>query len=266
MASAIIRGAVNAGLETPAAYLLCDADPARLEAARDAPFAARIAGTFDSISEAAGRLGPSDQILLAVKPQALASVAGDLKPLLDAGPRRVVISILAGIPITRLRDELGPQAAPVRVMPNLPISVGAGMSAIATPPDDAGADDALAGGLFESSGEVVRLEESLMDAFTGLAGSGPAYLFYLAEGMIRGAIEAGFEEAEASRIVRQTLLGSAMMLKDAEQTAAALRAAVTSKGGTTAAGIAELDRAGALEAITRAVTAARDRGRELGAG
>jgi len=128
-------------------------------------------------------------------------------------------------------------------------------------------DDALARRLLSAVGNVVDLEEELFDAFTGVAGSGPAYVFALAEGMIAGAREAGIPEGEADRIVRGVIAGSAALLSEASGTRPAdLRAAVTSKGGTTAAALAVWEEAGVVEAIARAIVAARDRGRELDAG
>jgi pyrroline-5-carboxylate reductase len=118
--------------------------------------------------------------------------------------------------------------------------------------------------LFRAIGDTVEIDEQLMDAFTGLAGSGPAYVFYLAEGMLNAAQTMGFDEAQAIKIVRQTIAGSGLLLARSDELPSELRARVTSKGGTTAAGTGALDQASVMDAIERAIIAARDRGEELG--
>jgi len=116
-----------------------------------------------------------------------------------------------------------------------------------------------------SVGDVVDVPEDLFDAFTGVAGSGPAYVFYLAEAMTRAAVEVGLDPALADRVVRGVISGSAELLaRERDTSAAGLRAAVTSKGGTTAAATGSLDDDKVMDAVVRAITAARDRGRELG--
>jgi len=125
---------------------------------------------------------------------------------------------------------------------------------------------AIAGRLFAALGPVVvRIDEGLMDAFTAVAGSGPAYLFYLAEAMERAAVEVGLDAAMARRVVAQTLRGAAALIDgDGQGDPGLLRAAVTSKRGTTAAAVASLERDGVMECWVRAIVAARDRGAELG--
>ncbi len=205
------------------------------------------------------------QILLAVKPQSLPGVAAELRPHLDR--RRIVISILAGAPTSAIRDLLGPNAAVVRAMPNLPARIRQGATAICLGEGARPGDDDFALALFRGIGPLVlRIDESLMDAFTAVAGSGPAYLFYLAEAMTRAATQLGFDETAASDIVKTTLAGSASLLAQSPESPADLRAAVTSKGGTTEAATHALDGADAMNAIIRAITAARDRGRELASG
>jgi len=202
------------------------------------------------------------QVLLAVKPQSLPGVAAEWRPHLDR--RRVVISILAGTPTRTIRDLLGPNAAVVRAMPNLPARIRQGATAICLGDGAAPGDDDFALALFRGIGPLVlRIDESLMDAFTAVAGSGPAYLFYLAEGMLHAAVRLGFEQEVALRIVTATLDGASAMLSAAEVSPAELRARVTSKGGTTAAAMAVFEEARTLETIVTAIRAARDRGAEL---
>jgi pyrroline-5-carboxylate reductase len=179
---------------------------------------------------------------------------------------RVVISILAGMPGHRVREALGGRCRVVRAMPNLPAKIGHGATAVCMAAGARDGDDEFARRLFEGVGRlVVTIDESMMDAFTAVAGSGPAYLFLLAEAMVHAAAEIGFDEATANDIVRQTIAGAAALLSESVEAAGELRKAVTSKGGTTEAALRVLNDAGFTRALQRAVTAARDRGRELGA-
>jgi pyrroline-5-carboxylate reductase len=226
-----------------------------------------VPGTLGALGESTHLAACGGQVLLAVKPQSLPEVATALRPLLAQSPR-VVISILAGTPTEKVAHFLGANPI-VRVMPNTPARLRKGMSAMCL-----GTGEALAGkthatlahDLFASLGEVVKIDESLMDAFTSLAGSGPAYVFYLAEAMVRAAQEVGFDRITADRIVRQTVVGASALLAESHEPPDALRAAVTSKGGTTEAAIAELERAGVTDAVVRAIVAGRDRGRSLAGG
>lgn len=207
-----------------------------------------------------GEPGP---IVLAVKPQSLAEVAKEIRGFFD-DRSRVVVSVLAGTPGEKIRGLLGSGARVVRAMPNLPAAVRQGCTAICLSAGAHAGDEDFALELFRGIGPtVVRIGEELMDAFTGVVGSGPAYVFYLAEAMSRAAVELGFDQATADRIVRATVFGAGMMMRDDPRTPEAMRAAVTSKGGTTAAATAALDAARVNDIVVRAITAARDRGREL---
>ncbi len=208
------------------------------------------------------RLG--DRRLLAVKPQIFPALARELTQL-SALSGALVMSIMAGVTLDRLRAALPGARGCVRLMPSLPASVGQAVTALTFDPAAAPSVDDLefANQLFSGVGTVMHLPEHLMDAFTALAGSGPGYVYYLAEAMCAGALRLGFSAEQADLIVRQTLLGASLLLAGSEQTPAELRAAVTSKGGTTAAAVSVLDGAGAPGAIAHALQAARDRGREL---
>ncbi|MEO1512658.1 MAG: pyrroline-5-carboxylate reductase dimerization domain-containing protein, partial [Planctomycetota bacterium] len=153
----------------------------------------------------------------------------------------------------------------VRVMPNTPARVRLGMSCLALGAGAEEADAAFALRLFGAIGEVVRVDESLVDAFTALAGSGPAYAFLLAEAMAGAGRELGLDPGDADRAARQTLLGAATLLSSSDRSAAELRDAVTSRKGTTAAALDVFEAGGFRELVERAMTAARDRGRELSA-
>lgn len=210
--------------------------------------------------------GDDTVVVLAVKPQMFAAVAAELAPIMSGRSERCVISIMAGVRSATIRERLGDRARVVRAMPNTPARVGQGVTAIAAGPGATEGDMAIAGRLFAALGPVVvRIDEGLMDAFTAVAGSGPAYLFYLAEAMERAAVEVGLDAAMARRVVAQTLRGAAALIDgDGQGDPGLLRAAVTSKRGTTAAAVASLERDGVMECWVRAIVAARDRGAELG--
>lgn len=213
-------------------------------------------------TEAIKVLDPGGFAVFAVKPQLFPGVAAEISPLI--GPR-LVITVMAGKTAAGVHRDLGGQCRTVRAMPNLPLIHGQGMTAICPGPGATPADLDLARGLFGRLGRCIDLDESLMDAMTAVASSGVAYLFYLAEAMMRGAVAAGFDASVAQELVRQTLWGAAWMLIEEPEDFAALRARVTSLKGTTAAATSVLDSAGVQEAFERAIIAARDRGRELAA-
>ncbi len=210
---------------------------------------------------------PTAGVVVAVKPQMFTDVADAWAPALsnDATPRTVV-SIMAGATAAAVARGLGGSARVVRVMPNTPIGLGLGMSALCAGPNATEHDLARVERLFGASGKTMRIDEGLMDAFTALAGSGPAYVFYLAEAMVEAAEQLGFDRERALTLVRQTVCGAGELLSHAPETPRALRAAVTSKGGTTAAATTLLDDSGVHDAIVRAIHAARHRGAELGRG
>lgn len=259
MASAIIEGATRAGVMGDA-WVVAEPD-----ASKRAGFARAVPSARDAIRwlrdhEPAPGAG---QILLAVKPQAIDAVAREVGPELRADePERVVVSILAGTPSAKIRALLGAGRI-VRVMPNTPAQIGRGVSAIAPGAGAGEADLARATELFEAVGAVVPVEEPLMDAFTALAGSGPAYVFFLAEAMVDAGVAVGFDRAQALAIVRETLAGSALLLANAAREPRALREAVTSRKGTTEAATDVLDARGVRDAVVAAIVAARDRGRAL---
>jgi pyrroline-5-carboxylate reductase len=184
----------------------------------------------------------ADGALLVVKPGNVAEAA---RAVADAGAKRIL--------------------SVVRAMPNTPALVGAGAAAI-SPGSSAGEEDlAWAEAILGAVGVVVRVPEKLLDAVTGLSGSGPAYVFVVAEAMAEAGVLAGLPRAEAETLAFQTLLGAARLLVESGDSPAALRTAVTSPGGTTAAGLRELERHGVRAAFLEAVTAAAERSRELGA-
>lgn len=262
MGGAVLRGGARAGALAPKQTLVVEPD-AGTRGTIEAELGVRTSAGVEAAAEA---LRAGARVLLAVKPQTLDSVGAALRAA-GAPPTGLVVSILAGAGSARVREALGGACRVVRVMPNLPAQIGMGMSALAPGAGASAPDAAWARGLFAAVGEVIEIDETLIDAFTALAGSGPAYLFLLAEGMRAGGVAAGFDEATADRVVRAVLRGSsALLAQTPERSAEAWRAAVTSKGGTTEAALRELEGAGLVDALRRAVVAARDRGRELGEG
>jgi pyrroline-5-carboxylate reductase len=201
--------------------------------------------------------------VLAVKP---ADVDLACRALAETGSRSPVLSIAAGVTLDRLEAALVPDTPVVRAMPNTPAVVGAGAAAIAPGHAVGDADMAWAEQVLGTVGFVVRVDEALLDAVTGLSGSGPAYVFLVAEALIEAGVLAGLPRSTSRALTIQTLVGAARLLDDSHETPEALRAAVTSPGGTTAAGLRELERAGVRAAFLDAVMAATERSRELGRG
>jgi pyrroline-5-carboxylate reductase len=198
--------------------------------------------------------------VLAVKPNVVADAA---RAVAEAGCERI-LSVAAGITTGAIEDAAG-ELPVVRAMPNTPALIGAGAAAI-SPGVHAGEGDlAWAEEILGAVGVVVRVPEKSLDAVTGLSGSGPAYVFLVAEALAEGGVLAGLPRDTAETLAFQTLLGAARLLAESESGPAALRAAVTSPGGTTAAGLHELERHAVRAAFLDAVMAASERSRELGA-
>lgn len=203
----------------------------------------------------------ADLVIVATKPGDVAAALSSAAPALVEGA--LVLSIAAGVTIATL-EELAPGHPVVRAMPNTPALVRQGAAAIAGGTHAGDEHMALAEGVLRSVGSVVRVPEQLLDAVTGLSGSGPAYVFLMAEAMIEAGVHVGLTRAVSSALVRQTLLGAATLLASGEEGPEALRAAVTSPGGTTAAGVAALERRAVRAAFLEAVGAATERSQELG--
>jgi len=209
-----------------------------------------------------------DVLLLAIKPQVFKVVASELvsnddnhSPASENLP--VVISILAGVSLRKLEAVFEHQPV-IRAMPNTPATVGAGISAIAPGKTVTANHLEMAKTLLGAVGEVVEVSESLMDAVTGLSGSGPAYVAVMIEALADGGVAAGLPRAIASKLALSTVWGTAQLLQDKQIHPAQLKDQVTSPGGTTIAGIAELERSGFRSALIEAVQAAYRRSQQLG--
>ncbi len=201
----------------------------------------------------------AEGVVLAVKPHDILEAC---RSVVSAGANRV-LSIAAGITIESLEAELGSMPV-VRAMPNTPALVGAGVAAISAGAHASEADMVWAEQILGAVGTVVRVPESQLNAVTGLSGSGPAYVFLMVEAMIDAGVQVGLTPEVSKELVLGTLLGSARLLIETGDTPQALRAGVTSPGGTTAAGIAVLEQDEMPQAIIDAVAAATTRAEELG--
>lgn len=207
--------------------------------------------------------GASDVVILAVKPQVLPDVLQELQPIARS-ESKLWISVAAGIATRTIEQALGDASRVVRCMPNTPALVGAGAAALAGGAHATAEDLEIARALFESVGQATLLDESLLDAVTGLSGSGPAFVSLVIEALSDGGVRAGLPRAVASLLAAQTVLGTAKLLLESQQHPAQLKDAVTSPGGTTIAGLEELERHGVRGAFIAAVQAATRRSRELG--
>jgi len=204
----------------------------------------------------------ADGVVVAVKPDDVESACAAV----SAAGCGCVLSIAAGVTIARLERALGADTPMVRAMPNTPALVGAGAAAIAPGTYATDEDLAWAESILRAVGTVVVVPEKLLDAVTGLSGSGPAYVFLVAEALIDAGVLAGLPRDTSVALATQTLLGAARLLTETGDGPEALRAAVTSPGGTTAAGLRALEQAGVRAAFLDAVMAATERSKQLGAG
>lgn len=250
MGEALLGGLLAAGWADEADIAVIEAIPERR-----VELEARFAGVAIVDAPVA-----ADGTVIAVKP---GDVAAACAFVVAAGTQRV-LSIAAGVTLDVL-DDACPEIPVVRAMPNTPALVGAGAAAISGGRNAGPADLEWAETILSSVGIVVRVPEHLLDAVTGLSGSGPAYIALVAEAMTEAGVLAGLPRETAATLVRQTLLGTARLLVEGDSGPEALRHAVTSPGGTTAAGLRELERHGLRAAFLDAVTAAADRSRQLGA-
>lgn len=250
MGAALVEGLLAAD-HPPDAITLVDRNREKLEAFVDRGVA---------IASDVAAIGAADWVIVAVKPHAMAATLGSL--VVHLKPSATVISVAAGIDTAAIEAELGPVAV-VRAMPNTPALVGEAMTGVSggrhvAPDQLQGACDILG-----AVGKVAVVSEALLDAVTAISGSGPAYLFYVAEALVDAAVAQGLPADLSDRLVRQTLRGAALLLDTSEMNASELRRRVTSKGGTTQAAVSVFDEADLKATIGTAVAAAADRSRQL---
>lgn len=250
MGEALLGGLLAAG-RSPSSLGVVEVAPERRAA---------LSETYPGVVVAAEAV-EAEGALLAVKPGVVGSSAAAVAA---AGAKRV-LSVAAGITTAAIAEAAGGEVRVVRAMPNTPALIGAGASAISPGANATDEDLAWAEEILGAVGIVVRVPESSLDAVTGLSGSGPAYVFLVAEAMAEAGVLAGLPRDIAETLAHQTLLGAArLVVEDGSPPPSALRAAVTSPGGTTAAGLRELERHGVRSAFLEAVMAASTRARELG--
>ncbi|MBI2963799.1 MAG: pyrroline-5-carboxylate reductase [Deltaproteobacteria bacterium] len=259
MAGALIQGVLARKLYRAGDIWVSDAVAAQRRLARRRH---GVSAAKDNVDLVRG----SQLVVLAVKPQTLPQVLEEVRAA--ANSRHLFVSIAAGVPLRRIEQGLGGGAVRVvRVMPNTPALLGRGMSVLVRGSAASARDLRRAMRIFRAVGDAMAFEdEGLLDAVTGLSGSGPAYVYRLAEALIEGGVRQGLAAGVASRLVFQTFDGASAMLRETDQTPQQLREMVSSPGGTTLAGLAELERAGFFAAAVAAVAAATARSRELGGG
>ena len=255
MATALGQGLVKAELVGGQRLLAADVD-----AAAAARFAQTTGGAVAETNRELVRR--CDVVFLAVKPQQMAAVLAEIRPA--ATPERLVISIAAGISIARLDDALGGRVRLVRVMPNTPCLIGRGACGFCLGPTATSADAELVERLLSAVGIAFHVEERLIDAVTGLSGSGPAFVYTIIEALSDGGVRMGLPRKIATLLAAQTVSGAAEMVLATGAHPGVLKDRVTSPGGTTIAGIQALEQGGLRAALMAAVGAAARRSIELG--
>ncbi len=255
MGEALIRGLQSSEIFSGEEIMAADRDERRR---REISQGLLVKVTEDN--RRAARFG--DIVVLAIKPQHLSPVLREIGPELK--PQQLLVSILAGVPTSRLEKTVGKKIPVIRVMPNTPVLIKAGVAAV-SPGKYAGEEHlALAERILSSVARVVRLDEEMMDAVTAISGSGPAYLYYFTEALAAAGRELGFEAELAETLAVRTVVGSAKLLEGSGDPADILRRRVTSPGGTTEAALKVLEESGFAGMLKEAVRKAWERSRELG--
>jgi len=258
MATALGRGIIQAGLTAPENLLASDPVPEARERFAEATGARTTAENTQLAARA-------DVIFLAVKPQQMAAVLAELRGESGRiGAGQLVISIAAGIRLAVLAEGLPGEVRLVRVMPNTPCLVGQGACGYCLGQNATGEKDRLVGKLLGAVAMAYRVEEKLLDAVTGLSGSGPAFVYQIIEALSDGGVRMGLPRSVATALAAQTVRGAAEMVLTTGEHPAALKDRVASPGGTTIAGLQALESAGLRAALMAAVQAAAQRSIELG--
>lgn len=253
MARAIIGGLKQNGMQMSAITVLELDAQKRTELSQE--FGINATGSYDGF-------GNTDVIVLAVKPQQLKQVCDDLKPHLQS---QLVVSIAAGVRSKDISRWLNNHAAIVRVMPNTPAQIKAGISALYAMPDVTPTQREQAETILAAVGKTLWLDdEAKMDAVTAISGSGPAYVFYFIEALQEAGIALGLDAESSNLLALQTFVGAGLLAAQSREDIKTLRAQVTSKGGTTEQGILTLETAGIKDIISRAAKAAADKSIMLG--
>jgi len=255
MGSALVGGMVKSGAFSPANLVGFDAYQPSAEALSKASGIGLATSSEQALADAEG-------MLICVKPADIAPLGAALRGL--SGGSRLVISIAAGVTLASLQEAFGSEHRIVRVMPNTPALVGVGVAGIA-PGEKVGEDDlAVVEKIFSSVGTAMQVPEKLIDAVTGVSGSGPAYVYTFIEALADGGVLMGLPRDKAIESAAQTVMGAAKMVLETGLHPAQLRDQVTSPGGTTIAGLEVLEEEGIRSAVMGAVRAATERAEELG--
>ena len=255
MGGALIGGMISGGLFPAAAMTVADTDERRL---------AELTGSYgvNATTDNREAVRGAEIVVLSVKPQNMAEVLAGLAGTVE--PATLFISIAAGIATGFIEEKLGNGVRVIRVMPNMPALIGEGAAALCRGAYAGSTDLALARRIFDAVGITVEVEEPLMDAVTGLSGSGPGYAFLIIEAFQEAGVRMGLDPQVALRLSAQSLVGAAKLSLKAEKTPAEYRAMVTSPGGTTLAGLKVLEEGKLRALLSAAVEAATHRSAELG--
>ena len=255
MAAALIKGLVASKVVPPDGVVVSDVKAERLAMLHEKHGVRTTADNHALVREV-------DVVVLAVKPQVIDKVLEAFGK--EIRPDQLVISVAAGVPISALEARLPEGARVVRTMPNTPATVDAGATAISAGTHATEADLEVARSLFEAVGRVVTLDESLLDAVTGLSGSGPAYVMLMIEALADGGVKVGLHRDTALLLAAQTVFGSAKLLLETGEHPGRLKDMVTSPGGTAIAGLHTLESGGLRRTLIDAVEAATMRAAQLG--
>lgn len=255
MAGALVKGLVAAGASAPADIVCTDVRRERLDELEKKH---GVRTSKDNVESARG----ADVIVLSTKPQVFDRLLPDVAK--GVRPEALVVSIAAGVSIASIEARLPPGTRVVRTMPNTPCLVDAGATAIAAGTHASDEDVALARRIFDSVGVTVVLDETLLDAVTGLSGSGPAYIFLIIEALADAGVKVGLHRDSAQLLAAQTVLGSAKLLLETGEHPGRLKDMVTSPGGTAIAGLHTLEAGGLRTTLINAVETATARSKQLG--
>lgn len=254
MGEALVRGLLATGAMEPRQLIAADIRPHRLELFADQFGIPVVDDNVAAVSDA-------DIVLLAVKPQQMSEVLGGLRG--SIGSQKLVVSIAAGVTTTRIERELGNTTRVVRVMPNTPAQIGEGATALCRGQHATDEDLTAAEAILGAVGTTVQTDETHLDAVTALSGTGPAYVFLIAEAMVKAGVELGISQEMARGLTLQTILGAAKLMIATGEDPAELRRKVTSPNGTTAEAMKVMAEGRLVEVFVDAVKAAARRSREL---
>jgi len=257
MGEALVAGLVRSGHWKPSQITVCDVRADQL-------IQLQLRYKVQASADNRWAVRDADIVLLAVKPQHMEHVLEDLGPVIRKS--QLVLSIAAGIGTKFIESHLAKGVPVVRIMPNTPALVGKGMAAVARGRSAKTNHEHLARSIMETVGSVVVVAEKDMDAVTAVSGSGPAYVFYLAEAMCDAGVELGLAPHIADQLVRQTILGAGTLLSQSHEEAHTLRQRVTSPGGTTEAAVKTLEQSKVRTIFSKALRRAAERSLEMSQG